>query len=201
LRAGAIDVALATRAPSPEEQAAGFLGFEYGRSPFVLVTVKPMVTGLTTAAVADFLSGRIVNWPDGQQVRLVLRPKHDGDTALLAAISPDIAGALDLAHQRQGMVVASTDQDAADEAERVPGALSTNTLALLISENRKLRAIPLDGVAPTIEALADGSYRHFKSLFLVTRGAPSGATAGFVRFIRSTEGRQILMNTGHLVPQ
>lgn len=199
LQAGAIDIALLSRPLSEAQHAAGLVAFEYGRSPFVLVSSKPGVGNLTPAALADLLGGRTLTWSDGQPVRLVLRPKTDVDSKLLASLSQGIAEALTIASRRQGMVIAATDQEAADHAERLPGSLAVSTLALIVSERRKLNVLSFDGVPPSVAALADGSYRHFKSLAMVTQGAPSGAALQFIEFVRSPQGRAILEANGHLV--
>lgn len=201
LQAGAIDVALISRPLKAGEAAAGLVAYEYGRSPFVIITSKPGVRSLPPADVADFLSGRRQYWPDGAPVRVVMRPSGDGDNAYIAGLSPVIADALQTAHQRPGMVVATTDQEAADEAERLPGSLAFNTLALLSTEHRKLQVVALDGVAPTLKALAEGRYPHAKSLLIVTRGVPVGAVARFIEFVRSPAGRALLEANGHLVPR
>lgn len=198
LQAGAIDLAFVARPLKPEEKATGLTSLEYGRSPFVIVTNRADLKSLTRARLAELVSGRAPAWPDGQPVRLVLRPRSDGDSALLAAMSPDVARALEAAQARPGMVVAATDQDAADEAERLPGSLGTSTLSLTLSEHRRLALVAIEGVAPSVKTLADGTYPYQKSFFLVTRGAPSGLAKQFVEFVRSREGRAILEANGHV---
>lgn len=196
---GALDIALVSRPLTAEETAAGLVGFEYGRSPFAFVTSKEGVKNITPAAIADFLSGRAVAWPDGQTVRMVLRPAADGDHAFLASLSPEIAAALSVAHKLPGMVVAVTDQDAADEAARLPGSLAANTLAVVLSEARPLNVLALNGVKPSATALALGLYPYFKPCIMVTRGTPGGAARRFIEFARSPRGRAILEANGHHV--
>jgi phosphate transport system substrate-binding protein len=199
VQSGAIDIAVISRPPKPEELGAGLMAYEYGRTPFVLVTSKVTPHGLSRSTFADMLSGRITQWPDGTPVRLVLRPASDIDSELVAAMSPQIAEALALARAREGLIVASTDKDAADDAERLPGSLAVNTLALLMSEKRKLNVLALDGVVPSVQALAQGRYPHFKPLYLVTRADATVAVQRFVGFVKSAEGRAILEAHGHLV--
>lgn len=165
----------------------------------MVVTNKPGVSSVTADQVADHLSGRSEFWPDRTPVRVVMRSSSDGDNNYIAALAPTIGAALQVAHKRPGMVVATTDQEAADEAERLPGSLAFNTLALIASEQRRLQVVALDGVAQTVKALAEGRYPHYKPLVIVTRGAPAGAVARFVEYLRSPAGRALLEANGHLV--
>lgn len=201
LQAGAIDLALISRPLKPEESAAGLVAYEYGRSPFVLVSSRTAASALTRAELAAMLDGSHTQWADGMPVRLVLRPLSDNDNALLAAMSPQVADGLKRAHSRSGLVIAMTDQDAVDEAERLPGSLATSTLALLLSEGRKAQALALDGVQPSAAALAAGRYPYFKPLLAVTRGAGSPAAQQLLAALQSAEGRALLESTGHVVPR
>ena len=199
LDAGVVDVAVASRPLRDKERRPYQQVYEYGRSPFGLVTNKAGVDGLTARQVADMLTGRMAQWPDGDVVRIVLRPETDGDNRYFGEMAPGIAEALEVAHRRPGMIVAATDQDAADEAERQPGSLATNTVALLRAEGRNLHMIALDGAQPTPQALADGSYRFYKPYFMVFRNDASPAVAAFAEFVRGSEARTILEASGHLV--
>jgi phosphate transport system substrate-binding protein len=150
--------------------------------------------------IADLYAGRVSKWPDGTPVRLVLRPANDGDTPLFASFSPAIKEALTAAMSREGMIMAVTDQDSASEIARIKGAVGTSSLSLMLSENRPLVAMVIEGVKPSAQALADGAYPYFKSLYIVTPGKPAAATTRFIAFIRSPEGQRILTQTGHWVP-
>jgi phosphate transport system substrate-binding protein len=194
---GSIQVAATSRPLKPDEAASGLQAFAYGRTAFVLATTKDGVDGLTMAQIVDLYSGRQPRWGDGKPVRLVLRPPSDGDTALLAAFSPEVKAVLDIAMAREGMVTAMTDQDSATAIERLPGGLGTSTLALLISEQRRARALAIDGVAPTVDNVADGSYRFTKTMYLVVGARRSMAASKFLAFVDSDAGRRILAKAGH----
>jgi phosphate transport system substrate-binding protein len=196
---GSIDLAVVARELNKEERADGLTAFEYGKTPFVLATSKPVVAGLTLEQVADIYAGRTVQWVDGTPIRLILRPRLDTDSKALAAFSPQVKEGLAKALAREGLIVATTDQDAANQIERLPGALGPSTLALILSEKRSLVALPIEGVAPSVQAIATGRYAHSRSLYIVVKGSPSPATARFLDFVRSSEGRRILTDTGHLV--
>lgn len=198
LSAGAVDFALISRVLKPAEAATGLTAYTYGRSPFVLVTNKPDIRDLTSARLADMLATRAAVWADGTPVRLVLRPTADADSFLLGEFSPGIKLALAAAHARGGMVLAVTDQESADQSERLPGSLGTSSLALLKAEKRSLHVLSVDGVEPTLANLASGAYPHAKTMAIVVRGEASAEVRKFLGFIESDEARTLLESLGHL---
>lgn len=199
LLAGVVDIALTSRPLKESEQRPDLEAFEYGRSPFGLVTSKSGVTRLAARDVAGMLSGRIATWPDGEPVRVVLRPLTDSDTTYFGQMAPEIAAALKIAHQRPGMVVAATDQDAATEAESLGGSIGTSTLSILASERRRLHLVAIDDAMPSLQGLASGAYKFYKPFFIVTRQGASDTAREFVAFVRSAEGRALLEANGHVV--
>jgi len=198
--AGALDFALSGRPLKAQEQAEDLRAHDYGRTPFVIVTNKEGVENLSLLQLERIIGSSSPTWEDGAPVRLVLRPVTDADTELLGAFSPGVKQALADAHKRGGMVRAITDQESAEESERLPGSLGTSTVALLRSEKRALRVVNIDGVAPTPQNFASGVYPHGKTMIIVTKGPPNEATQKFLDFIASEKGRLVLVRLGHLVP-
>lgn len=197
--AGALDIGLSSRPLKDEERAKGAKQQAYAKSPFVLVTSRKSPNpALTSAQVIAFYGGGTLTWADGTPIRLILRPEDDSDTTILKAGFKGIEPALAKARATQGIPVASTDQQALDKAEALPGSLTTSTLTAIIAEGRSLKPIAIDGVAPTIENLENGSYRHFKTLYLITGANLSPLAQEFTDFIRSAEGARVLRETGNL---
>jgi phosphate transport system substrate-binding protein len=199
--AGAIDLAVSSRALASDEIAAGASGTPYGRTPLVFATGRT-APGQTISwpELADAYAGKLTQWPDGTRIRLVMRPSGDADTERIKAVSPAMREAVAIAEQRKGMTFAITDQDAADQLEKVPGALGPLTLAQILSEKRSLKALRLNGVAPDAATLADGSYPMHKEMLFVTGGKTGAAAQSFMAFVRSPAGRAVLVQTGHWIP-
>lgn len=197
--AGAVDFAVIGRELKADERAAGLKGVLYGRTPLLIVTNKQGVKSLTRAQLAALIGNPAASWPDGTAVRLVLRPVVDAETVTLGEFSPEIKHALAAAHARPGMVRAATDQESADQSERLAGSLGTSSLALVRAEKRPLQILDVDGVQPSPENVARGIYPYAKTFVLVTKGAPSASTQRFIDFIASDEGREVLVRLGHLV--
>lgn len=200
LRAGQLQLAVSARALKDEEKAAGLRPQRYGVSPLAVVT-HPSVpaTAMTRDRLALLLSGKEARWPNGQVVRVVLRPTSDADHLLLASLSPAVAEALRVAHQRPGMVVAQTDSEAANYVERTPGALAALTLAQVASEQRQVSVLSIDGVAATPAMVEAGRYPMLKDQILVLRSDASEAVRAFAAFVAdSPEAAVILRRTGHV---
>lgn len=197
---GVIQVAVSSRPLKDTEVRQGAVGVPYGSTPFVLATAASNpVASLSTKELVDIYAGRIEQWSDGQRIRLVLRPVGDTDSEMIKSISAEMREAKTAAEQRKGMPFAVTDQDAADALEKTSGALGPTTLAQILTEKRRLKALALDGVAPSPETIANGRYGLKKELILVTGPKATPAARQFVAFVRSPTAQEILRQHGYWV--
>lgn len=197
---GKIDVACASRALSAAEAASGLREWALARTPFVLaVRATRPETDLGVAEAAERVAGRVRTWPNGDPVRVVLRPRSDTSHAQLAAFGPPMEAALAAAHAVPGAIIATTDQDCADQLERAPGALGALSLGQILTERRHLKPLALAGVQPSPEALAKGTYPHATVLRLVVRRERSGPDpSAFLRFLESRPAQELLRRNGYL---
>ncbi|MGB5195666.1 MAG: substrate-binding domain-containing protein [Candidatus Deferrimicrobium sp.] len=194
--AGRLDIGLSGRTLNDEEREQGAVETRYAKTPFVFAvngTLK--ITGMTLEGVSGIYAGNR-DWEGGKRIRLVLRSPKDSDVPVLKGMSPAMSAAVDVALRRKGMIIATTDDDAVDIIESVPGAFGGTTLSLVLSEKRALRVLALDGVVPSVRAMADRSYPYSKTFFMVTRKNPSAAVLRFIAFVRSPAGSAILSKYG-----
>jgi phosphate transport system substrate-binding protein len=198
---GAIDIAVTSRPMTESEHRLGAVETEYARTPFVFaVSSNSQITGISSGELADIYVGKLRTWADGSPVRIVLRPSGDSDTQMVKNISPEIQQGLAAAQARPGVRIAMTDQDAADDLEKIPGAVGPISLAVIASEKRALRALELDGTEPTPTNTATGAYPYYKRLFLVTGAERSAAAERFLVFVRSAAGQKIIASSGQWIP-
>lgn len=195
--AGVLDIGLSGRPLKPAEREQNLAEREVARTPLVLASMRAHA-GFRLSDIARIYGGTPQTWPDGSPLRPILRPETDSETALLRAMSPEINRAMTIAYARPGVHIAITDQDSADAIEKIPGGLGTSTLALIVSEQRTINALPLNGVAPSVAALMRGSYPYFKPLYLIMPQNPSGPARAFAAFIQSRQGTRILSDNGYL---
>jgi phosphate transport system substrate-binding protein len=194
--AGRLDIGLSARTLSGEERTRGVVETRYARTPFVFGANSALkMTGLTLEDVARIYSGER-DWENGKRIRLVLSPAEYSDIPVLKGMSPAMGAAVDIALRRKGMIIATSDHDTVDAIETVPGAFGVTTLSLVLSEKRALRILSLDGITPSVRAMADGSYPYSKTFFMVTKSNPSAAVRRFIDFVRSPAGAAILAKNG-----
>ena len=196
--AGVLNIGLSGRPLKPAERAQNLNQLEFARTPLVFASLKPY-PGLTLAQVVQIYDGTISTWPDGSTVRLVIRPESDSETTLLRAISPEMNQALTVAHTRAGLHTAMTDPDMADALEKVPGSIGSSTLALILSENRLIKPIPLNGIVPSVSTIKNGTYPYTKPLYLVTSAALTPDARDFIQYMKSKAGIKLLLRNGYLV--
>ncbi len=200
LLAGAIDIAVTSRPLTPEETARGAISRSFGKTPLAIVTARalPLKT-LSTRELEDIYAGRMYKWPNGETIRVILRPMQDIDTQILQGLSPGMAAAVAAARERGGMIVAVTDPEANDAVARTRGGIGASGLTGLLAAPTSLQAIPLNNIAPNLKNLAAGRYPLAKDINFVVTGNLPGAAAIFLRFICSRQGRAIAAKTGVLI--
>jgi phosphate transport system substrate-binding protein len=195
----ALDLAISGRPLKPAESAEGLVQLEYGKSPFVVVTnAGTKQSNISLKEVIDMYSGKIPKWPNGDYVRVVLRPNEDVDTNLVRAISPDMDMAVTAAQARKDMLLAITDNEGFDALKRTPGTIAFLALTLPLSQPGSVKVLRLDGMQGSVTTLAGGKYPYVKPLYLVTRKESSAATEKFVKFLYSKKGKSLAVKHGLL---
>jgi phosphate transport system substrate-binding protein len=200
LLANALDVVVSSRPLKPEEITKGAQAREYGRTPLAIITEKSVRKhNITTRELEEIYAGKTSHWPSGEKIRLVLRPREDMDTHILRGLSPAMNAAITAAQSQHGMIISVTDPEAYTAVAKTPGALGATGLASIITEKLQLNTLSLNGVKPTPENLAGGTYPLYKEINFVTTPATKPAALKFVSFVYSPQGRSIAKKCGILI--
>src|SRR5574341_282715 len=109
---GALELGISARQLRAEEVGLGLVALPYARTPFLFAAgPRCGVKDITYADAVRMYRGELTAWPNGERVRLVLRPRADADTHILMEISDELAAAAEVAHVREGMLMAVTNQE------------------------------------------------------------------------------------------
>ncbi len=192
----AIEIAIAARPLNADEQAKGLREAACAATALVFASSNNTATGLTKAQLPRLYADPSPKWPDGTPLRIILRSRSGTEHPYLIAEVANLAIGFEKAFRRHGVPVGSTDQENAKLAVKVSGSLAVMTLLQIRAENLDLTVLPLDGVVPTAETLADKTYPLPIRICLVVTADPAPAPARFVAHFRSAAGATILRSLG-----
>jgi phosphate transport system substrate-binding protein len=196
---GAIDLAVSARDLKPEETALGLTAVHFARTPLVFITSLDDPPNLNSADIAGLFAAVQPRWPDGTPLSVILRTASDADSLLVQDLFPGLREALEAARIRPELPVTPTDQDNATLAEQLPGSLVQAGLSQILVEKRDLRVVTLDGVAPTLANLENGTYPYEKRFYLVFPDRKAATAEALLGFMRSDSGRGVLRDSGSLL--
>lgn len=197
---GGIDIGVTGRPLNNEELKLGLSVIEYARTPIIFVTRNNInVSNLSTGEIIKIFRGEIQTWPNGERIRLILRQAAESNAIAVNQISPEMRKAMEIAMSRPWRLVALTDQESTDLVEKTPGAFGFCTLTQAISEKRNMKILSYNGIPPITKNLVNDSYPLSKSHFMLTKPKPSAMVKEFIRFVRSSEGKRILEESGNSV--
>jgi phosphate transport system substrate-binding protein len=195
---GAIDIGLSSRPLKESETGSGVISVEYARSPTVIaVSDKSAVDETSIDRLVDIYTGKSTRWPDGTLIRPIIRQPGDDNTVQLTALSPALKEAVEIADTRSGLLFAATDQETVEMIENTPGSFGVTTLALILSEKRRMHGLKLDGVAPTPETCVAGRYPLIKHFYFILPPFPPAHVQDFIKFVNSPDGAAVLTQYGN----
>ncbi len=198
---GVLQLSVSGRALKAEEKAQGLQSAPFFDTPFVFVTSHPNPQRLTKADVVAIHNGALAKWPDGKEIKPILRPKSDSVTGFLIANFEGMQAAMDKLRQRVDVPVAATDQDNIEAAVRIPNSFAGATLAQILTERPSLRIVTLDGIEPSVAAMEQGSYPLKMRIDVVMKSDAAPVTRRFAQFLRSAEAAKLIReNGGVLLP-
>ncbi|WP_306262180.1 PstS family phosphate ABC transporter substrate-binding protein [Pararhizobium sp. IMCC21322] len=198
LIAGVIDLSVASRVLKRDEKVQGVEARLYAITPLAVATSSGTdADAVTTEQLAQMYSGEMTYWPSGQPVRLVLRPMSETDTQILSGLSDGMSQAIKAAHQRPGLLKAINDQDNADMLEQLDGSIGAIAMGQIMTENRRVKVLPLNGILPEVGGDSSQDLRLRKSLYIVKTQRQSNMASQFFDFVFSEKAQSILAATNH----
>lgn len=193
---GIIDIAISARALKPEEKAKGLSETACMTTPMGFVSSHANPAGVGRADLPALFAEPSPIWPDGQPLKIILRSRASWESPFLIAAIPGMGAALEKAYAQSGVPVATTDQDNADLAQRIPGSFAFMSLLQLKAERLHLRMAALDGVAASPTTLADGSYPLTARICAVLAPESKPAAAKFLAHLQSDDGEAVVRALG-----
>jgi len=195
LEEGRIDIALASHGVKPDDLKKAKLrviGVAKGAIVFAVNTSVPL-DGISEAQVCDFYSGRTQSWePRGEPAVVLTRPPAEVDPEVIRA---KIACFKDL-KEADAVRVMARGGDMARGLAETPHALGMTSMTVVEQSAGKVKALALNGIAPSAENVKSGRYDLTRDFMFVVRDEPSPAVRKFLDFVLSPEGDRVIRENG-----
>ena len=190
---GRCDIGLSSRDLKAEEKAAGLTGTVLAYDGIaIIVHPENPVSGLSLETIAKIYTGEITNWSEvgGNDAEVVLIGREAGSGTRDGFES--ITDTEDACKYRQEL---TSTGDVITTVAQNPGAIGYASVA---SVKDTVKALTVDGVAPTEETIKDGSYVVQRPFVLVTKtdAKLSEAAQKFFDYITSSDANEIIAAAG-----
>jgi len=208
---GTVDIANASREMKESEieeaRANGFDPQEFTvaiDALAVIVNQANPVDELTIDQLADIFTGRVTNWQEvggnDAPIILVSRETNSGTHVyfLEEVLRQGDSDNTDVFAPQTLLMPSSVG--ITSEIQRNPNAIGYDGLGYTDPAHEKLIAVAKDQaspfVVPSVATGADGSYPIARALYMYTAGAPTGAIADYLAWVRGPEGQKIVAELG-----
>ena len=190
---GRCDIGLSSRELKAEEKEAGLSGTVLAYDGIaVIVNPENSVADLSVETIAKIYTGEITNWSEvgGNDAEIVLIGREAGSGTRDGFES--ITDTEDACKYRQEL---TSTGDVITTVAQNPGAIGYASVA---SVKDTVKALTVDGVAPTDETIKDGSYVVQRPFVLVTKtdAKLSEAAQKFFDYITSSDANEIIAAAG-----
>ena len=198
LAEGKIQIALASHGIKPEDVQKGNLKIiEVAKGAIVFaVNASVPVTNITESQVCDAYSGKIRSWqPLGgsdNSVSVLTRPPTEVDPEVIRAK----VGCFKELREIETAKVMARGGDMAKALAETPYALGMTSMTVVEQSAGKVRALTLNGLAPTAENVKSGRYFLTRDFLFVIKGEPTGPVKRFLDFVLSAEGDRVIEANG-----
>lgn len=158
----------------------------------VVVNNQNPIKNLTLAQIKDIYTGKVTNWKElgGKDAPISLIGREAGSGTRDGFES--ITKTADMCKYRQEL---SSTGDVITTVSKNPNAIGYASLSAL---SKKIKAVDVNGVKPTEEAVRDGSYKLQRSFLMVTakNKTPSAEVTKFIEFTKTKEAKAMIDKSG-----
>jgi phosphate transport system substrate-binding protein len=193
LQQGKLDIALSSRTLTGEETAQGLQLKEFARVRVVLAVNKSVpVKNITSEQVCGIYAGRIKNWREvgGPERPLfpLTRPSSETDPQILRA---NIECFKNL-KEAETVLIMMRAADMAQALATKEGTFGYTTMIEVGKSEGRIVPLSLNGVEPSRENVAKGTYKLIRNFFFVLPAKPKPLAQSFVDFVLSADGEKII---------
>lgn len=193
---GSSDIGTSSRDLKPEEENLGLVDTPIAYDAIaVIVNPSNPVSSLTKQQVKEVFQGKITNWSElggnDMSVQLVNRDQASGTREAFSTIVMDKEP-----FDPAAAVLPGTGQVRFVVAD-APGSIGYISFGFV---NPSVKAIAVDGVAPSKETVFSGEYKIRRTLHFFTKGEPKEPAKGYIDFVLSDAVQESVVQDAGFLP-
>jgi len=185
---GVVDIGTSSKELSSNE-SAGLKQYTIGKDGIVVaVNTENRVSGLTKDELKSIFSGNTTNWNEvgGSSATINVITREDG-SGTRKAFEEIVMGKT--TKIKSSAIVQSSTEAVKQTVKGDPNAIGFISLANLDSS---VKALKVNGVAPSEATVADGSYQLQRPFIFLTKGEATGTVKEFIDWVMGPEGQAIV---------
>lgn len=198
LAEGKIDIALASHGLNIGDIARQGMAVHEIANVAVVFGVNSTVPGLNLTAqqICDVYAGKISTWKvlGGPELQIEVRTRPDSEVDA-EVVRDNIACLKDL-KMPDAVKVMPTAGNMATELAATTGAIGMTTMTVVEQSQGKIKALAIDGIAPSAQNVEGKAYRLVREAYFVVKTPPSPAVARFLEFTRGAVGQTVTFSNG-----
>lgn len=195
---GKIDIAMASHGLDVAAiQKQGMTVHEIAKVAVVFAVNESVpVTALSDAQVCTIYSGKAASWKDVGGPDLAIAPLARPDSEVDTEVVRDKVACLAQMKFPETVRMMPKAGEMAQGLAATSGSVGMTTMTVVEQSGGKVKAVSLNGIAPTAENVQKKTYVLTRDSFLVVKNQPSEAAFRFLAFIRSPAGQKVIAANG-----
>jgi len=198
LAEGKIDIALASHGLNIDEiTRQGMAVHEIANVAVVFgVNATVPVGNLTAQQICDVYARKTSDWKalGGPEMEIAARARPDSEVDT-EVVRGNIACLKDL-KMPEAVKIMPRAGDMAAELAATTGAIGMTTMTVVEQSQGKIKALSVDGIAPSVQNVERKAYRLVRESFFVVKTPASPAVARFLEFTRGAMGHTVITANG-----
>jgi len=193
---GAVDLGMVSRPLNERERGLGLVVATVARGAVVLAVNRSLpLSGLSGGEVERLYGGEAVASGEGW-LTLLLRDREESANAALERWLPSLMPLREQSYRQRKARVLYHDEAMREALAATPGGTGVVDLGAVIDGRGLLKGLAIDGVEPSVAALADGSWKATRELSFVYRPERAARARGFLTFAASSQAFSIYAASG-----
>jgi len=154
------------------------------------------ISALSDSQICDVFSGKIKSWNEvgGNEgkITVLTRSRDDNNTDTFRK-RMDCFKELKITPEALALARGNELLSALDKR---PGTIGITNLGSNFRDQKNLKAIAVNGVAPSSETVKSDKYKFYHEHGAITAGEPQGLVKRFLDYLNSPEGQKIISSRG-----